>query len=306
MAQIASALTEKPRYAEMTAMERRRNVAAYLFLLPALGFLTVFVFIPLIQVVYYSFTDYDLLTAPQWVGLTNYSNLLQDAKFWEGMAKSFTYLLVTPVLIGVSLTLAIVVNRKLPGIGIYRALYYIPVVISTVAIGMIFEFVFADNGLINGVLREVGFIQRPIHFLTDPDTILGSIMAVTVWRGIGYYMMMFLAGLQAIPEELYEAAAIDGATRWQQHLYITVPQLRPVITFVTVISSIAALRAFDEIFILTDGSGGLLDAGLTAIFYLYRQGFEFLNIGYAAAIAVIFTLITLALSVVNLRFLEGN
>jgi len=172
---------------------------------------------------------------------------------------------------------------------------------------MIFDFVFAEPaGLINGALRQLHLIDEPIHFLTDPDSILPSIMAVTVWRGIGYYMVMFLAGLQAIPEELYEAASIDGANRFQQHIYITIPSLRPVITFVAVISSISALRAFDEIFILTNGTGGLLDSALTSMFYLYRQGFRFLNIGYAAAIAVAFTIITMIFSLINLWFLEGR
>ncbi len=288
-----------------TAMQRRRNRAAYLFLTPAVVFMVVFMFIPLIQVIYFSFTRYNLLTPPVWIGLDNYVKLAQDPLFWQSMLRSLIYLIVTPILIVLSIVLAIVVNRPLRGITVFRALYYIPVVISAVAIGMIFDFVFAEPaGLINGLLRQFGLIERPIHFLTDPDLILPSIMSVTIWRGIGYYMVMFLAGLQSIPEELYEAAAIDGASRFQQHLFVTVPMLRPVITFVAVISSIAALRAFDEIFILTSGTGGLLDAGLTAIFYLYRQAFNFLNIGYAAAIAVVFTAFTLVLSLINLRFLE--
>lgn len=288
-----------------TAMQRRRNRAAYLFLLPAVIFMVVFMFIPLIQVIYFSFTDYDLLTPPVWIGLDNYAKLAQDPQFWQSLLRSLIYLIVTPILIVLSIILAIAVNRPLRGMTFFRALYYIPVVISAVAIGMIFDFVFAEPaGLINGLLRQFGLIERPIHFLTDPDLILPSIMSVTVWRGIGYYMVMFLAGLQSIPEELYEAAAIDGASRIQQHLFVTVPMLRPVITFVAVISSIAALRAFDEIYILTNGTGGLLDAGMTAIFYLYRQAFSFLNIGYAAAIAVVFTAFTLVFSLINLRFLE--
>jgi len=291
----------------MTVMERRRTVNAYLFLFPAFAFLTVFLFAPIVQVVYYSLTDYDLLTPPQWVGLDNYRALLQDDLFWQSMVRSLIYLAVTPILIVLSITLAIIVNRPLRGVYFFRALYYIPVVISSVAIGMIFNFVFSEPaGLINGFLRQIGLIDTPIHFLTDPGLILYSIMGVTVWRGIGYYMVMFLAGLQSIPEELYEAAAIDGANRFRQHLHITIPQLRPVITFVAVISSIAALRAFDEIYILTNGSGGLLDSGLTVIFYLYRQGFRFLNIGYAAAIAVVFTAFTMVFSLVNLRLIEGR
>jgi putative chitobiose transport system permease protein len=288
-----------------SVMERRRNLHAYLFLTPALIFLLIFMAVPLLQVIYYSFTNYDLLTPPSWIGFENYTRLFQDDLFWKSLGKSFSYLIVTPILIVLSIILAIIVNRKIRGIAFFRALYYIPVVISAVAIGMIFDFVFAEPaGLINGILRQLGLIDRPIHFLTEPALTLPSIMGVTVWRGIGYYMMMFLAGLQSIPEELYEAAAIDGANRFQQHLYVTVPMLRPVITFVAVISSISALRAFDEIFILTNGSGGLLDAGVTTIFYLYRQAFDFLNIGYAAAIAVVFTIITMILSVINLRFLE--
>lgn len=291
----------------MTVMERRRTVNSYVFLFPAFAFLTVFLFVPIVQVVYYSLTDYDLLTSPQWVGLDNYRALLHDDLFWQSMLRSLIYLAVTPILIVLSIILAIIVNRPLRGVYFFRALYYIPVVISSVAIGMIFNFVFSEPaGLINGVLRQIGLIDTPIHFLTDPGLILYSIMSVTVWRGIGYYMVMFLAGLQSIPQELYEAAAIDGANRFRQHLHITIPQLRPVITFVAVISSIAALRAFDEIYILTNGTGGLLDSGLTAIFYLYRQGFRFLNIGYAAAIAVVFTAFTMIFSLINLRLIEGR
>lgn len=286
-------------------MQRRRTLTAYLFLVPALAFLTVFLFIPLVLSIYLSFTNYDLLTAPEWVGVQNYGNLLNDPQFWKGLRNSFIYLIVTPALIVLSIALAIVVNRKLAGIQFFRALYYIPAVTSMVAIGMLFDFVFAEPaGLINGALRALGLIDSPIHFLTHPDSILVSIMSVTVWRGVGYYMVIFLASLQSIPEELYEAAAIDGASGLQQHLYVTVPMLRPAITFVAIISSIAALKVFDEIFIMTGGTAGLLDSALTVVFYLYRQGFMFLNLGYAAAIAVVFTLVTLVLSVINLRFME--
>lgn len=291
----------------MSVIERRRTFAAYLFMLPALAALVVFLFIPLVQVIYLSFTDYDMLSAPKWVGLDNYTYLFRDQIFLAAIGRSFVYLLVTPILIVLSLTLAIIVNRPLRGIAFFRALYYVPVVISSVAIGLIFDFVFEEPaGLINGTLRYLGLIDQPIHFLTRPDNVLGSIMSVTVWRGIGYYMIMFLAGLQAIPEELYEAAAIDGANRFQQHLYVTVPSLRPVITFVAVISSIAALRAFDEIFIMTNGTGGLLNSAVTAMFYLYRQAFEFHNIGIASAIAVVFSIITMVFSMINLRLLEGK
>ena len=279
---------------------RRRTVTAYLFLAPALVFLALFFFLPLGQVIYYSFTDFDLYNA-NWVGGSNYAELFRDPLFWLSVRKSFIYLLATPILIVLSLTLAIVVNRKLGGIAFFRAMYFMPAVISAVAIGMIFDLVFADSGLLNGTLRQLGLINRPIAFLQDPNLVLPTIMSVTIWRGIGYYMVMFLAGLQSIPKELYEAAAIDGASALRQHWHITVPGVRPIIVLVGVLSSISALKAFDEIFIMTDGTGGILNSGLTAMFYLYRQAFEFNNVGYASAIALTFSLIIIVFTAFNLR-----
>ncbi len=285
--------------------ERWRATVAYLFMAPAMGFLVVFLFIPLVAAVYLSFTRYELVTAPEWVGLQNYYDLFQDDLFWLGLRNSFIYLTVTPVLIALSIGLAIVANRKMRGVAFFRTIYYIPVVTSVVAVGMIFEFVFAEpSGLINGLLLSLGWIERPINFLTHPDSTLISIMLVTIWRGIGFYMIIFLAALQAVPDELYEAAAIDGANRLQQHWYITIPGIRPAIIFVAIISSISALKVFEEIWVMTDGGGGLLDSALTLMFYLYRQGFINLELGYASAIAVVFTIITLVFSILNLRFLE--
>ena len=290
--------------AEVTRSARkrvwRRNLTAYLFLAPALAFLAVFFFTPLAQVIYYSFTDFNLYDA-NWIGTSNYRELLRDPLFWLSVRKSFIYLLATPILIVLSLTLAILVNRPLRGVAFFRAMYFMPAVISAVAIGMIFELVFADQGLLNGALRQLGLVARPIAFLQDPNLVLPTIMSVTIWRGVGYYMVMFLAGLQSIPKELYEAAAIDGANTLQRHLYITVPGVRPIIVLVGVLSSIAALRAFDEIFIMTDGTGGILNSGLTAMFYLYRQAFEFNDVGYASAIAVVFSLIIIVFTAINLR-----
>ncbi|NJL58046.1 sugar ABC transporter permease [bacterium] len=285
----------------------RRHVIAYAFLAPAFFFLITFLFIPLVAAIFLSFTSYDLLTAPEWTGFENYERLFNDPLFWRGLRNSFIYLIVTPVLITLSIILAIVVNRQLKGIYIFRAIYYIPAVTSVVAVGMIFEFVFAEpSGLINGVLLALGLIERPINFLTHPDSTLISIMLVTIWRGIGFYMIIFLAALQAVPDELYEAAAIDGANRVQQHWYITVPGIRPSIVFVAIISSISALKVFEEIWVMTDGSGGLLDSAVTLMYYLYRQGFINLELGYAAAIAVVFSIITLVFSILNLRYLERN
>ena len=291
-----------------TGRKRRRRIrdfTAYTFVAPAMSFLIIFLFIPLVAAIYLSFTDYDLLTAPNWVGLANYDQLFKDDLFWRGLRNSFIYLVVTPILIVLSIALAIVVNRQIIGVGVFRTIYYIPAVTSVVAVGMIFEFVFAEpSGLINGFLLSTGLIERPINFLTHPDSTLISIMMVTIWRGIGFYMVIFLSALQAVPDELYEAAAIDGANKFQQHLNVTIPGIRPAIIFVAIISSISALKVFEEIYIMTDGSGGLLDSALTLMFYLYRQAFVNLELGYASAIAVVFSIITLIFSIINLRLLE--
>jgi putative chitobiose transport system permease protein len=285
----------------------RKHITAYGFLAPAFAFLIVFLFIPLIVAIYLSFTRYDLLTSPEWVGFANYETLFQDPLFWQGLRNSFIYLSVTPILIVLSISLAIVVNRRLRGVYIFRTIYYIPAVTSVVAVGMIFEFVFAEPaGLLNGVLTSLGIIDAPINFLTHPNSTLVSIMLVTIWRGIGFYMIVFLAALQSVPEELYEAAALDGANRFQQHWHITVPGIRPSIIFVAIISSISALKVFEEIWVMTDGTAGLLDSALTLMFYLYRQAFTNLEMGYAAAIAVVFSIITVVFSLLNLRYLERN
>lgn len=305
----ATALTYSMDPAEMERQRRRRvvrrHITAYLFIAPALAFLIVFIAFPVVTAFYLSFTRYELYTAPQFIGLDNYTELFADPLFWRGLRNSFIYLIVTPILIVLSVSLAIIVNRKMAGTAFFRTVYYIPAVTSIVAVGQIFEFVFAEPaGLINGVLIALNLIDRPLNFLTSPDSTLISIMLVTVWRGIGFYMVIFLAALQNIPDELYEAAMIDGANTFEKHWHVTVPGIRPTIIFVGVISSISALKVFEEIFVMTDGSAGLLDSALTLMFYIYRQAIINLEMGYAAAMAVVFTFITLAFSILNIRFLE--
>jgi putative chitobiose transport system permease protein len=213
-------------------------------------------------------------------------------------------LLVTPTLIFLSTLLAIVVNRKLPGIHAFRALYFIPVISGSIAVGIAWRMMLDTNGIINGLLLTLGIVNEPIQWLAEPAFTLPITMLLTIWLGLGYYMMIFLAGLQNIPEELYDAALIDGCNSWQKHWYVSVPGLRPQITFVAVISSLAALQVFNEIYILTGSLGGILNSGVTVVFYLWRQAFRLNNAGYASAIALVLLVITLAFSVLNIRILE--
>lgn len=283
----------------------RSRLTPYLFLAPALIFMSVFTLYPLLAVGYYSFTEYDILRPPAPVGLANYQRLLNDGVFWLSLRNSFIYLMVTPVIIALAIGLAIALNRTLPGISIFRALYYIPVITGSVAIGIAWQFLFnGSGGPINGLLLWLGVIDKPIVFLTEPIYILPIAMLMTIWMGVGYYMVVFLAALQNIPEDLYDAARIDGCNHWQKHWHVSIPGIRPAIVFVAVISSLSALKVFDEIYVLTNATGGVLNSGSTMVFYLWKQAFRLQNVGYASAIAMVLLVITLSFSIINVRMLE--
>ncbi|HEY8868948.1 MAG TPA: sugar ABC transporter permease [Candidatus Limnocylindrales bacterium] len=285
-------------------MTRRFSATPYLFLGPALALIAIFVVYPIGAVVFLSFTDYDIVRPPVFSGLANYAQLAGDPVFWKALTHSIVYLLVTPTIIALSVFLAIVVNRKLRGIHIFRALYFVPAVSGSIAIGISWRWLFERNGFLNSTLISFGWIKDPIQWLSDPSFVLPIAMLLTIWAGVGYYSVIFLAGLQNISEELYDAALIDGCNNVQKHWYVSVPGLRPQIAFVSVISSLAALKVFDEIFVLTGATGGILDSGTTIVFYLWKEAFKLSHAGYAAAIAMVLLVLTLAFSIVNVRFLE--
>jgi putative chitobiose transport system permease protein len=285
-------------------MTRKLSATPYLFLAPALLLIGVFVLYPILAVVYYSFTDFAISTPPVWIGTENYGKLIRDPTFWLALSHSIVYLIVTPILIVLSIGLAIIVNRRLRGIHVFRALYYVPAISGSIAIGISWRWLFDTNGLINSLLISAGLIDQPIQWLTEPAAVLPIAMLLTIWAGVGYYSVIFLAGLQNIPEDLYDAALIDGCSNFQKHRYISVPGLRPQIVFVAVISSLAALKVFDEIYVLTNKTGGVLDSGTTIVFYLWEQAFRLTHAGYASAIAIVLLLITLVFSVVNIRILD--
>lgn len=286
------------------AMTKKFNFTPYLFLAPALVIIGVFILYPILAVVYYSFTDFNIVTPPVWTGLKNYQQLVNDEVFWLALRNSFVYLLVTPILIVLCILLAIAVNRRLPGINAYRAIYYVPVISGSIAVGYAWRMLFDTNGFINGVLISVGLLQEPVQWLAEPALTLPLAMSLTIWLGLGYYMMIFLAGLQNIPEELYDAALIDGCNALQKHWHVSLPGLRPQIVFVAVISSLAAIEVFNEIYTLTGGLGGILNSGVTMVFYLWKQAFRLQHAGYAASLAMVLLVITLAFSIFNIRSLE--
>jgi putative chitobiose transport system permease protein len=277
------------------------HITPYLFLLPALAVLGIAVFYPAFQAFSLSFTQYDLdLTqAPQWVGLKNFQKLLNDKVFWQTLRNTFLYLIgVVPILVIVPLGLAILVNQKLRGIRWFRIAYYTPVIISMVVAGIAWKALYASDGILNQLLKLVG-LTNGIPWLTSPDLALWSVMLVTIWKGLGYYMVIYLAGLQGIPVDLYEAAAIDGSDGWQKHWDITIPLMRPYLSLVAVISSISAMKVFEEVYIMTQG--GPLNHSKTVVYYVYEKAFQDLEINYASAIGLVLFLFILILSIINLK-----
>jgi putative chitobiose transport system permease protein len=279
------------------------QLTPYLFLAPALLVLGIFFFWPLAHAVYLSFTNYQLGGVGTWIGLQHYGRLWHDPLFWQATGQTFLFLLgVVPPLVVLSLILAVVVNRHVPGIRFFRAAYYLPVVVSMVVVGIAWRWLYAEQGLLNGMLEGLGLPS--VGWLTSPDLAIWSVMAVTIWKGLGYYMVIYLAGLQTIPKELHEAAEIDGANALQAHWAITVPLMRPSIALVAIISSISALKVFTEIFVMT--GGGPLNRTQTLVYYLYEQGFTNGDFGYACALGVVLFLLVLGFSLMNLKMFESG
>ena len=283
---------------------RERTATAWGFLTPALVLIGLSVLIPAAMALLMSFSQagLDVSEPLRFVGLANIRRLLADPMFFRVTGTTFLYLLgvVPPIVVG-ALGLAVLVNRQLPGIHWFRGALYTPVLVSIVVAAIAFRWIYAENGLINGWLTALlGSRFDPIGFLTSPLLALPSVMLVTLWKGLGYYMVIFLAGLQGISPDLYEAAALDGSEGLRKHLDITLPLLRPYITLVAVISAIAATKVFEEVYLMTQG--GPADSTRTLVYYVYDQAFAELEISYACTIGLALFLIVLMLSLVRYLF----
>ena len=282
----------------------RHSLVAWAFVLPALLLISVSVLLPALMALVMSFssTGLDVSEPLQFVGLANFERLITDPMVRRVLITTFLYLVgVVPPIVLSSLGLAVLVNQGLPGRDLLRAAFYTPVLVSIVVAAIAFRWLYAENGLINGWLAALlGEAFTPIGFLTSPLLALPAVMLLTLWKGIGYYMVIFLAGLQGIPRELYEAAELDGSHGWRQHLDITLPLLRPYVTLVAVVSSIAATKVFEEVFLMTQG--GPADATRTIVYYVYDQAFAELEISYACTLGLALFLLVLLLTLLRLAF----
>lgn len=275
---------------------RKDSFTAYLFLLPACLLLGVFVLAPLAQLLWVSLNEWNILKDQMtFVGLKNYRAVLGAASFWQALGNTLLFVAITvPVGMAVSLGLALLLHEKLKGVGLWRTIVFTPYVTSMVAAGIIFIWLLdPDTGLVNAALRAVGI--APINFLQNPKWALASVIVMTLWKQAGYTMMLFLAGLQAIPAIYYEAAAIDGARRgWQTFRHITWPLLWPTTFFVLVISVIFAFRSFEQMFVMT--RGGPVGSTTTLVYYIFDQAFKLGNMGQAAAVSALLVVFVLLIT----------
>lgn len=284
------------RNAQGTRRRIGQTVKAYAFMTPALLILFVFTIVPIVGSLVLMFYDYSVLGTTKFIGLDNFVKAFQDREFIISLKNSILFVVIVPVIQILSILLALLVNRKLPGMNIFRTLFYIPVVTSMVAVSIIWGFIFDTNGIINTALKEWGWISQPLGFLNSKNTAMICLMFITIWQGLGYYMMMYLAGLQGIPEELSEAARMDGANAWQTIYKIKIPLLKPYVWLCTLNSVISAIGVFDVVFVLT--KGGPNNATMVINYYSYTKAFGDFQFGYAAAIGMVQAVVTTLLSIV--------
>lgn len=284
-------------------LKQREALTGWLFVSPALIGFGIFTFGAILYSLYLSFTDYDLFGKPEWVGLKNYIKAFTDDQyFYQYFGNTFYFALVlVPVVLVISLFLAILINKKVGKIAkAYRVALFLPSITSTVAVSMVWLWIFnPDMGILNNFLTAIGF-QNPPMWLSDPEWSKPALIIMRVWQMSGYYMLLFLAGLQTIPETLYEAAEVDGASSWQKFRRITVPMLSNTTFVVVILLIIESFNMFESIFVMTEG--GPLGSTSTIMYYIYEQGFMSYNMGYASALAWIFFALILVFTLIQFRF----
>lgn len=285
-----------------------QQLSGYLMTGSAVILLMAFLIIPIILTIYFSFFTYQVMRPDNIIfsGLKNYSKLFKDKNFWQGLQNTVYFtLLVVPFQTSLALALAVLVSARKKGVSVFRTMYFSPQVTSMVVIAILWIILYNSNpssGLINALLVKLG--MKPINFLNDPKTAMNAIIFMSAWQGAGYQMMIFLAGLNGIPSDQYEAASVDGANKVQQFLFITLPGLANTIKYVLMITLIQAMKLFTQPYIMTHG--GPQNRTKTLVYYIYEQGFQKGNFGYACAVAAIFFFIVVGLSMIVKKLTKTN
>ncbi|HOY68778.1 MAG TPA: sugar ABC transporter permease [Candidatus Ozemobacteraceae bacterium] len=276
---------------------------AYFYLVPVFGILLCFHVLPIFYSLAISFYRWDLIGEAEWVGLDNFARLFDDPMFYKSLVNTFYYAIVSvPLSIACSMSIALLLNNPISGIGIYRTIYFLPVITSLNAVSIVWNFIYhPDYGLLNKLLALLHL--PPQLWLQDPFWAMPCIILMSVWKGLGYNVVIFLAGLQNIPKHLYEAARIDGASWLQQFRHITFPLLSPTTFFVFVMSTIGSFQVFSQIYMMTP-RGGPLKSTLVIVYYLYQKAFEKFEFGYALAIAFVLFIMIFSMTLFNKLYVE--
>lgn len=293
----------------LTGRRRDEAIMAWLFSAPALILLIVFLVVPFIMTIGLGFSDQRLIPNPnlptQFVGVRNFTRLLEDEAFLRGILNNFYFVaVVVPIQTSLALGLAILINQKIKGMNIFRTGYFAPVVTAMTVVAIVWTFLYnPGQGLINAFFGAISFgLIEPQSWLLNTKLVFPAIMLLSIWQGAGFQMVIYLAGLQDIPGELYEAAEVDGAGRWQQFVSITLPQLRNTTIFVVLATTILAFKLFDQVKVMTNG--GPQNASMTTMVHVVEQGWGQLKVGYASAVSIVFFLIVLGVSLMQRYFLR--
>ena len=277
----------------------KENWTGIAFITPALVLLFIFLFIPFFMAVGYSFTNYNILKPDrmEFVGIKNFIRLTQDTVFLKSIVNTFVFvILVVPLQVCLALGLALMINRKMKGISIYRLAFFAPTVLSLVVVSILWTYIYnPNNGLLNSLLGSVGI--GPFKFLNDPKTAMLCIVILSAWQGCGFQMMIFLSGLQDIPQYLYEAAAVDGATKWHQFWHITIPGLKNITVFISLSIVVSAFQLIIQPMMMT--AGGPQNSTMTIVYEIYQTGFKYNKMGYGSAMALVFTVMVLILTLIQ-------
>jgi multiple sugar transport system permease protein len=297
-----------PKTSRPTSGRTSESFMAWIFSAPAIILLIVFLVVPFVMAIGLAFTDQRLVPNPnlptQFIGLRNFVRMFGDEAFVRGLLNNFYFVIVVmPVQTALALFLAILINQKLRGMNFYRTIYFAPVVTSMVVVAIVWTFLYNQAGLINSLFSAISFgALGPFDWLRNTKLVFPAIMVLSIWQGAGFQMVIYLAGLQEIPTDLYEAADVDGANKIQQFFYVTLPQLRNTTIFVVLATTILAFKLFDQVKVMTNG--GPQNASMTTMVYVIEQGWGQLKVGYASAVSVIFFMIVLFVSLLQRRFLR--
>lgn len=282
-----------------------KHPVGYIFVIPYVAFFLAMIAYPLGFAIYLSFHQWSIVqTDKPYVGLDNFDRLIHDSLFWQSVRNTVKFLVVNvPVTVVIALILAVALNRGIKGRAFFRTAYFLPYVTAGVVIALIWKWMFStDDGFVNNTLSNIGLPR--IGWLTDPFWSMITIALMVAWKQMGFYVILYLGGLQGIPQSLYEAASVDGANAFQRFRTITIPQLRPITLLVVILSTIVGFQLFTEPYIMT--GGGPLNSSLSVVLYIYQKAFQSLEFGYAAAIGVVLAIIIMVTAFIQRRFLGEN